>query len=86
MILPAGLYLGIHLAEGETITPMLLARCITLNLLLVIVSLVSGSGGTFLSAIDQIDKLLAPAQPEVCALGALPVSAHGLAAFGQHRT
>jgi hypothetical protein len=23
---PAGLYLGIHLAEGETITPMLLAR------------------------------------------------------------
>jgi predicted PurR-regulated permease PerM len=26
MLLPAGLYLGIHLVEGETITPMLLAR------------------------------------------------------------
>jgi predicted PurR-regulated permease PerM len=40
MLLPAGLYLGIHLIEGETITPMLLARRFTLNPLLVIVSLV----------------------------------------------
>ena len=38
--LPAGLYLGIHLVEGETITPMLLARRFTLNPVLVIVSLV----------------------------------------------
>jgi predicted PurR-regulated permease PerM len=40
MLLPAGLYLGIHLVEGETITPMLLARRFTLNPVLVIVSLV----------------------------------------------
>ena len=38
--LPAGLYLGIHLIEGETLTPMLLARRFTLNPVLVIVSLV----------------------------------------------
>jgi predicted PurR-regulated permease PerM len=36
---PAGVYLLIHIAEGETITPMLLARRFTLNPLLVIVSL-----------------------------------------------
>ncbi len=40
MFLPAGLYLGIHLIEGETVTPMLLARRFTLNPVLVIVSLV----------------------------------------------
>jgi predicted PurR-regulated permease PerM len=39
-LLPAGLYLLIHLAEGETITPMLLARRFTLNPLLVIVALI----------------------------------------------
>jgi predicted PurR-regulated permease PerM len=38
-LLPAGLYLLIHVAEGETITPMLLARRFTLNPVLVIVSL-----------------------------------------------
>ena len=38
--LPAVLYLAIHLVEGETITPMLLARRFTLNPVLVIVSLV----------------------------------------------
>ena len=36
---PAGVYLLIHIMEGETITPMLLARRFTLNPLLVIVSL-----------------------------------------------
>ena len=36
---PVGVYLLIHLMEGETITPMLLARRFTLNPLLVIVSL-----------------------------------------------
>jgi predicted PurR-regulated permease PerM len=39
-LLPAGLYLGIHLIEGETVTPMLLAKRFTLNPVLVIVSLV----------------------------------------------
>jgi predicted PurR-regulated permease PerM len=37
---PAGLYLIIHVAEGETITPMLLARRFTLNPVLVIISLI----------------------------------------------
>jgi predicted PurR-regulated permease PerM len=36
---PSGVYLIIHLLEGETITPMLLARRFTLNPLLVIASL-----------------------------------------------
>jgi predicted PurR-regulated permease PerM len=39
-LLPAGLYLLIHLIEGETATPMLLARRFTLNPVLVILSLV----------------------------------------------
>jgi predicted PurR-regulated permease PerM len=36
---PAGVYLLIHILEGETVTPMLLARRFTLNPLLVIVAL-----------------------------------------------
>jgi predicted PurR-regulated permease PerM len=39
-LLLAGLYLAIHLIEGETLTPMLLAKRFTLNPVLVIVSLV----------------------------------------------
>jgi predicted PurR-regulated permease PerM len=39
-MLPAGLYLLIHILEGETITPMLLARRFTLNPVLVIISLI----------------------------------------------
>jgi predicted PurR-regulated permease PerM len=39
-LLPAGLYLAIHLVEGETVTPMVLARRFTLNPVLVILSLV----------------------------------------------
>jgi predicted PurR-regulated permease PerM len=39
-LLPAGLYLGFHLIEGETVTPRLLARRFTLNPVLVIISLV----------------------------------------------
>jgi predicted PurR-regulated permease PerM len=39
-LLPAGLYLGLHLIEGEAATPMLLARRFTLNPVLVILSLV----------------------------------------------
>jgi predicted PurR-regulated permease PerM len=39
-LLPAALYLGFHLIEGQTVTPMLLARRFTLNPALVIISLV----------------------------------------------
>src|SRR5215218_10097433 len=39
-LLPAGLYFAVHLAEGETITPLLLARRFTLNPVLVVVALV----------------------------------------------
>jgi predicted PurR-regulated permease PerM len=39
-LLPAGLYIGLHVIEGETVTPMLLARRFTLNPALVIISLV----------------------------------------------
>jgi predicted PurR-regulated permease PerM len=39
-LLPAGLYFLIHLLEGETITPMLLARRFTLNPVLVVISLI----------------------------------------------
>ena len=39
-LLPPALYFGIHLVEGETVTPMLLARRFTLNPVLVILSLV----------------------------------------------
>jgi predicted PurR-regulated permease PerM len=39
-LLPAALYLVIHLIEGETITPMLLARRFTLNPVLVILALI----------------------------------------------
>jgi predicted PurR-regulated permease PerM len=40
IFLPAGLYVGLHLIEGQTLTPMLLARRFTLNPVLVIISLV----------------------------------------------
>jgi predicted PurR-regulated permease PerM len=39
-LLPAALYIGFHLIEGETITPTLLARRFTLNPVLVAISLV----------------------------------------------
>lgn len=39
-LLPAGIYLAIHFVEGETVTPILLARRFTLNPVLVIVALV----------------------------------------------
>ena len=39
-LLPAALYLGFHLIEGQTITPMILARRFTLNPVLVVISLV----------------------------------------------
>src|SRR5262249_32887709 len=39
-LLPAGLYLLVHILEGEMVTPMLLARRFTLNPVLVIISLI----------------------------------------------
>jgi predicted PurR-regulated permease PerM len=39
-LLPAGLYFAVHIAEGETITPLLLARRFTLNPVLVVAALV----------------------------------------------
>jgi predicted PurR-regulated permease PerM len=39
-LLPAGIYLGIHILEGEMVTPMLLARRFTLNPIMVISSLI----------------------------------------------
>jgi predicted PurR-regulated permease PerM len=39
-LLPPALYLGIHLVEGEALTPMLLARRFTLNPVLIILSLI----------------------------------------------
>jgi predicted PurR-regulated permease PerM len=52
--LPAGLYLGIHLIEGQLITPMLLAKRFILNPVIVIISLVFwfwmwGAAGAILS-------------------------------------
>jgi predicted PurR-regulated permease PerM len=38
--LPAGLYMCIHMIEGETVTPMLLARRFTINPVLVVLALV----------------------------------------------
>ena len=54
-LLPAALYVGIHVIEGETATPMLLARRFTLNPVLVIFSFVFwfwlwGVPGAILSA------------------------------------
>ncbi|RUT27649.1 AI-2E family transporter [Asaia sp. W19] len=53
-LLPPSIYLCIHILEGETITPMLLAKRFTLNPVLVMASLLFwdwmwGIGGAFLS-------------------------------------
>jgi predicted PurR-regulated permease PerM len=39
-LLPAGIYLAIHVIEGESITPLLLARRFTLNPVLIVLSLI----------------------------------------------
>jgi predicted PurR-regulated permease PerM len=54
-LLPAALYVGIHVIEGETATPMLLARRFTLNPVIVVLSFVFwfwlwGVPGAILSA------------------------------------
>ena len=71
--LPAALYLLIHVVEGETITPMLLANRFTLNPVLVIVSLffwhtIWGVPGAFLAVpllatAKIICDRIAPLQP-----------------------
>jgi predicted PurR-regulated permease PerM len=53
-LVPAGVYLAIHLVEGEFVTPMILARRFTLNPVLVVVGLIFwnwmwGIPGTFLA-------------------------------------
>jgi predicted PurR-regulated permease PerM len=72
-LLPAGIYLAIHFVEGETVTPMLLARRLTLNPVAVIIALVFwywlwGVAGallavpmlaTFKIVCDRIERLMA---------------------------
>ena len=73
--LPAGLYLGIHLVEGETVTPILLAKRFTLNPVLVIISLVFwfwmwGIPGAILSVpMLAVTKILCDRVRPLAALG-----------------
>ena len=72
---PAGIYLAIHVLEGETITPMLLARRLTLNPVLVIVSLffwdwLWGVPGALLSVpLLAVAKIVCDRLPGLHALG-----------------
>ncbi len=72
---PAGVYLGLHLAEGETITPLLLARRLTLNPVLVIVSLffwdwLWGVPGALLSVpLLAVAKIVCDRLPGLAAIG-----------------
>ena len=74
-LLPPAIYLGIHVAEGEVITPMLLARRFTLNPVLVIVSLfffdwLWGVTGALLSVpLLSILKIVCDAIPALTPLG-----------------
>lgn len=74
-LLPAGIYLGIHILEGETITPMLLARRLTLNPVLVIASLIFwnwmwGVTGALLSVpLLAVFKIVCDHLPGLNALG-----------------
>ena len=92
LIAPA-IYLGIHTLEGETVTPMLLARRFTLNPVLVILSLffwdwLWGVPGAFLSVpLLAIAKIVADRIPALTPLGHLiggaPRGANGQASAGQ---
>ncbi len=72
---PAGIYLAIHVLEGETITPLLLARRLTLNPVLVIVSLffwdwMWGVPGALLSVpLLAVAKIVCDRIPGLVALG-----------------
>ena len=74
-LLPPLIYLGVHVLEGETITPMLLARRFTLNPVLVIVSLffwdyMWGVVGAFLAVpLLAIAKIVCDHIPALTPLG-----------------
>ena len=74
-LVPAGIYLAIHVMEGETITPMLLARRLTLSPVLVIVSLffwdwMWGVPGALLSVpLLAVAKIVCDRLPGLAALG-----------------
>jgi predicted PurR-regulated permease PerM len=74
-LIPAGIYLAIHILEGETITPMLLARRLTLNPVLVIVSLffwdwMWGVPGALLSVpLLAVAKIVCDRLPGLVAVG-----------------
>ncbi len=89
---PAGIYLAIHVLEGETITPMLLARRLTLNPVLVIVSLffwdwMWGVPGALLSVpLLAVAKIVCDRLPGLAALGHMlgADKPHGAWAAGCH--
>lgn len=74
-LLPAVLYLGIHLAEGEVITPTLLAKRFTLNPVVVIVSLIFwfwmwGAAGAIIAVpLLAITKIICDRVQTLAALG-----------------
>ena len=76
-LLPPAIYLVVHVIEGETITPMLLARRFTLNPVLVIVSLffwhwMWGVAGAFLAVpLLAIAKIVCDRVPALQAIGHL---------------
>lgn len=76
-LLPAALYLCIHLAEGELITPMLLAQRFTLNPVLVVVALVFwfwmwGAAGAIIAVpMLAITKIVCDRVQSLAALGHL---------------
>ena len=74
-LVPGGIYLAIHIMEGETITPMLLARRLTLNPVMVIVSLffwdwMWGVPGALLSVpLLAVAKIVCDRLPGLAAIG-----------------
>jgi len=74
-VLPAAIYLGVHLAEGQLLTPLLLARQFTLSPLIVIVSLffwdwMWGIPGALLSVpLLAIIKIVCDRIPSLAAFG-----------------
>ena len=76
-LLPPAIYLGVHVIEGETVTPMLLARRFTLNPVLVIVSLffwhwMWGVAGAFLAVpLLAIAKIVCDRVPALQSIGHL---------------
>jgi predicted PurR-regulated permease PerM len=76
-VLPPAIYFGVHVIEGETVTPMLLARRFTLNPVLVIVALffwdwLWGVPGAFLAVpLLAITKIVCDRIPSLTPLGHL---------------